>query len=70
MNGTVKDFLLPNTVSQKDEKPHTAGLDDTAIPQIKIEITEIPLKESSIPQYRKPPCPLFGHGVGHQRTAY
>ena len=51
---TVKDLLLPNTVSQKDEKPHTAGLDDTAIPHIKIKITEIyRLKESSIPQYRK-----------------
>ena len=41
---TVKDLLLPNTVSQKDEKPHTAGLDDTAIPHIKIKITEIPLE--------------------------
>ena len=32
-----------NTVSQKDKKPHTAGLDDTAIPHkdIKIKITEI-----------------------------
>ena len=51
---TVKDLLLPNTVSQKDGKPHTAGLDDTAIPHIKIKITEIyRLKESSIPQYRK-----------------
>ena len=38
---TVKDLLLPNTVSQKDEKPHTAGLDDAAIPNIKIKITEI-----------------------------
>ena len=27
---------LPNTVVQKDEKPHTAGLNDTAIPHIKI----------------------------------
>ena len=35
-----------NTVSQKDEKPHTPGLDDTAIPHIKIKITEIkPLKK-------------------------
>ena len=55
---TVKDLLLPNTVSQKDKKPHTARLDDTAIPHIKIKITEkYRLKESSIPQYRKPPCP-------------
>ena len=51
---TVKDLLLPNTVRQKDEKPHTAGLDDTPIPPIKIKITKIyRLKESSIPQYRK-----------------
>ena len=47
---TVKDLLLPNTVSQKDEKPHTAGLDDTAIPHIKIKITEIPLEKKA--QYR------------------
>ena len=51
---TVKDLLLLNTVSPKDERPHTVGLDDTAIPPIKIKITEIyRLKESSIPQYRK-----------------
>ena len=34
-----------NTVNQKDEKPHTAGLDDTAIPHIKIKTTEIPLEK-------------------------
>ena len=39
---TVKDLLLPNSVSQKGEKPNTAGLDDTAIPFVKIKITEIP----------------------------
>ena len=38
----MKDILLPNTVSQKDEKPYTAGLDDTLIPHIKNKITEIP----------------------------
>ena len=37
--------LLPNTVSQKDEKPHTAGLDYTAVPHIKIKITEISLEK-------------------------
>ena len=50
--------LIPNsvrTVSQKDEKPHTTGLDDTATPQIKIKIPKYRLKKSSIPQYRKPP---------------
>ena len=39
---TKKDLILRSTVSQKDEKPHTAGLDDTAIPDIKIKMTEIP----------------------------
>ena len=42
---TVNDLILPNTVNEKDEKPHTAGLDDTAIPHIKIKITEIPLEK-------------------------
>ena len=31
---TEKDHLLPNTVSQKDEKADTAGLNDTAIPHL------------------------------------
>ena len=56
---TVKDLRLPNTVSQKDEKPHSAGLDDTAIPYIKIKITEIPLEKKA--QYRNivnPHAPL------------
>ena len=53
----VKDLLLPNTVSQKDEKPHTARLDDTAIPHIKIKITEIPLEKKLNTANRKPPCP-------------
>ena len=44
-NYTMKDLLLLNTVSQRDEKPHTAGLDDTAILHIKIKITEIPLEK-------------------------
>ena len=48
---TVKDLLLSNTVSQKDEKLHTARLNDTAIPHIKIKITEIPLE-------KKPHVPL------------
>ena len=41
MNSTA----IPNTVTQKDEKPHTARLNDTAIPLIKIKITEIPLEK-------------------------
>ena len=39
---TKKDLILRSTLSQKDEKPHTAGLDDTAIPDIKTKMTEIP----------------------------
>ena len=39
---TVNNLISPNTISQNDEKPHTAELDDTAIPHVKIEITEIP----------------------------
>ena len=54
---TVNNLISPNTVSQNDEKPHTAELDDTAIPHVKIKITEIPHEKSPIPQYRKPPCP-------------
>ena len=42
-HNTVKDLLLPNTVSQKDEKMYTAGLDDTTMRHVKIEITEIPV---------------------------
>ena len=45
---TVKNLLLPNTVSQKDEKLHTTGLDDTVIPNIKIKITKIPLEKKLI----------------------
>ena len=41
----TKDLLLPVAVSQKDEKPLTAGLDDTAIAHFKIEITETPLEK-------------------------
>ena len=50
--------LLQSTVSQKDEKPHNAGLDDTAIPHIKIKITEIPLEKmfnTTIPYTQCPP---------------
>ena len=39
---TVNNLISPNTVSQNDEKPHTAELDDTTTPHIKIKITEIP----------------------------
>ena len=33
-NTMMKDLVLPNTVSQKDKKPHTAGLDDTVTAHI------------------------------------
>ena len=39
---TVNNLISPNKISQNDEKPHTAELDDTAIPHVKIKITEIP----------------------------
>ena len=64
VRNTAKDLLLPNTVSQKDEKPHTSGLDDTAIPHIKIKITEIPLIKRT--QYRNtvnPNVPLEKHNL-------
>ena len=41
-HNTVNNLISPNTVSQNDEKPHTAELDDTATPHVKIKITEIP----------------------------
>ena len=60
---TVKDLLLPNTVNQKDEKPYTAGLDDTAIPHIKIKITEIPLENKL--NTVNPPVPLLSSSCSH-----
>ena len=39
---TVNNAISLNTVSQNDEKLHTAELDDNAIPHVKIKITEIP----------------------------
>ena len=39
---TVNNLISPNTISQNDEKLHTAALDDTAIPHVKIKVTEIP----------------------------
>ena len=59
---TVNNPISPNTVSQNDEKPHTAELDDTAIPHVKLKLPKYRLKKSRIPQYRKPPCPpLLSH---------
>ena len=43
-HNTMKDL----TVNQKGVKPYTVGLDDTAIPHIKIKIAEIMLGKSSI----------------------
>ena len=62
---TVNNLISPNTVSQNDEKPHTAELDDTQIPHVKSKITEIPHVKSKIteipqekePNTAKPPCP-------------
>ena len=47
---TVKDLLLPNTVSQKDEKEKKYR----TIPLVTIKITEILHEKSLIPQY--PQC--------------
>ena len=44
-NEGSKFLKILKTVNQKDEKPHTAGLDDTAILHIKIKTTEIPLEK-------------------------
>ena len=44
-NEQYRNTVILNTISQKDEKPCTAGLDDTAIPHIKIKITEIRLEK-------------------------
>ena len=41
-HNTVNNLISPNTVSQNDEKPHTAELEDLAISHVKIKITEIP----------------------------
>ena len=38
---TMKDLLLPNAVSKKDEKLHTTGPDDTEMLHIKIKVTEL-----------------------------
>ena len=46
----VNNPISPNTVSQNDEIPHTAELDDTAILHVKIKITEIPHEKKA--QYR------------------
>ena len=58
---TVNNLISPNTVSQNDEKPHTAELDDTAIPHVKIKITETPYEKKA--PYRNtvnPHVPLRG----------
>ena len=57
-HNTVNDFLLPNTVNQKDEKQYTTGLDDGTIPHIKSKLPKYRLKKSSIPQYRNHPPPF------------
>ena len=41
----MKALLLPNTVNQKDAKPHTAGLDDTHYRTLKSKIPKYRLKK-------------------------
>ena len=55
----VKNLLSPNTVSQNDEKPHIADLDDTAIPHVEIKITAIPHGKKPNTANRKPPFNEF-----------
>ena len=43
---TVKGHFSLNFFSQKDEKLHTTGLDDTAILQIKIKLKKYCLKNA------------------------
>ena len=59
-HNTVNNLISPNTVSQNDEKPHTTELDDTAIPHVKIKITEIlqEKKRSTAILYKNPHAPL------------
>ena len=69
----VKDLLLPNTVNQKDEKPHTEGLDDSAMPRIKIKITETDrLKKtqyrSNVNPHVPPPPPSLPLSPPSQRS--
>ena len=66
---TVNNLISPNTVSQNDEKPHTAEHDDTAIPQyrtLKLKLPKYRMKKSPIPQYRKPPCPPLCSKIKHK----
>ena len=62
-HNTIKDILLQNIVNQKDAKPYTAGLDDTAIPHIKIKITEIPLENKL--NTVNPHVPLLSSSCSH-----
>ena len=66
---TVNNLISPNTVSQNDQKPHTAELDDTAIPHVKIEITEIKYRMKKA-QYRNtvnPHVPLVQRFISQPR---
>ena len=47
----MKDLLLRNTVSKKDEKPHTSGPDDTVMQHIKIKVTELLLENTYVARF-------------------
>ena len=57
----MNNLISPNTVSQNDEKPHTAELDDTAIPHVKIKINEMPHEKK--PNTVNPHVPLEKRGT-------
>ena len=60
-HNTVNDFLLPNTVNQKDEKQYTAWLDDGAILHIKSKLPKYRLKKAQYRNTVNPPplSPLY-----------
>lgn len=49
----VEDLLLTNTITQKDKKLHTEGLDVPQYRTLKYKLPTYRLKKGSIPQYRK-----------------
>ena len=58
---TVNNLISPNSVSQNDDKTHSAKRDDTAIPnvKIKIKITEYRVKKAQYGNTVNPHVPLL-----------
>ena len=49
-------YQVPLGKRMKNEKLHTAGLNDTAIPHVKIKITEISLEKKLNTEIPQDPC--------------